>query len=216
VVQRQAEQARHQLGRLAERIEKERRAHVEPSATDQDPGVAQHTRFACVRLPTHHSFPASSSTASGNRASYVTQRFSESASCTLRSSSFRTCRAFSSSKSRIWPSLLFSSRWTYQRALLNQIKTGNKSVTAFARGDAAAKTFLSEASNCQIDENEKRSPGHMTRIDSRERRSQGQGKQYREAKRYCHGRTSCAEHSCPKPATSARISFLWFLSQKCN
>jgi len=39
-VLRQAEQARHQLGRLAERIEKERRAHVEPGATDHDPGTA--------------------------------------------------------------------------------------------------------------------------------------------------------------------------------
>jgi ParB family chromosome partitioning protein len=39
-VLRQAEQARHQLGRLAERIEKERGAHVEPSATDHDPGTA--------------------------------------------------------------------------------------------------------------------------------------------------------------------------------
>ena len=37
---RQSEQARHQLGRLVERIEKERGAHVEPSATDHDPGVA--------------------------------------------------------------------------------------------------------------------------------------------------------------------------------
>ena len=39
-VLRQTEQARHHLGRLAERIEKERGAHVEPSATDHDPGVA--------------------------------------------------------------------------------------------------------------------------------------------------------------------------------
>jgi len=39
-VQRQAEQARHQLGRLAERMEKERGAHVEPSAADHDPGAA--------------------------------------------------------------------------------------------------------------------------------------------------------------------------------
>lgn len=39
-VLRQAAQARQQLGRLAERIEKERGAHVEPSATDHDSGVA--------------------------------------------------------------------------------------------------------------------------------------------------------------------------------
>jgi ParB family transcriptional regulator, chromosome partitioning protein len=39
-VLRQAEQARHQLGRLAERMEKERGAHVEPSAADHDPGAA--------------------------------------------------------------------------------------------------------------------------------------------------------------------------------
>jgi ParB family chromosome partitioning protein len=37
---RQIEQARHQLGRLAERIKKERETHVEPSATDHDPGAA--------------------------------------------------------------------------------------------------------------------------------------------------------------------------------
>jgi ParB/RepB/Spo0J family partition protein len=37
---RQTEQARHQLGRLADRIEKERGANVEPSATDHDPGTA--------------------------------------------------------------------------------------------------------------------------------------------------------------------------------
>jgi len=39
-VLRQAEHARYQLGRLAERIEKERRAHVESSATDHDSGTA--------------------------------------------------------------------------------------------------------------------------------------------------------------------------------
>ena len=39
-VLRQAEQARHQLGRLADRIEKERGANVEPSATNHDPGTA--------------------------------------------------------------------------------------------------------------------------------------------------------------------------------
>jgi hypothetical protein len=39
-VLRQTEQARHQLGRLADRIEKERGANVEPSATDHDPGTA--------------------------------------------------------------------------------------------------------------------------------------------------------------------------------
>jgi len=40
-VLRQTEQARHQLGRLAERIEKERGTpDVEPSATDHDPGAA--------------------------------------------------------------------------------------------------------------------------------------------------------------------------------
>jgi ParB family chromosome partitioning protein len=37
---RQTEQARHQLCGLAERIERERGAHVEPGATDHDPGVA--------------------------------------------------------------------------------------------------------------------------------------------------------------------------------
>jgi len=37
---RQTEQARHQLGRLADRIEKERGANVEPGATDHDPGTA--------------------------------------------------------------------------------------------------------------------------------------------------------------------------------
>lgn len=39
-VLRQTEQARHQLGRLADRIEKERGANVEPGATDHDPGAA--------------------------------------------------------------------------------------------------------------------------------------------------------------------------------
>jgi ParB/RepB/Spo0J family partition protein len=39
-VLRQAAHARYQLGRLAERIEKERRAHVESSATDRDSGTA--------------------------------------------------------------------------------------------------------------------------------------------------------------------------------
>lgn len=39
-VLRQTERARHQLGRLAERIEKERGAHAEPSATDHNPGTA--------------------------------------------------------------------------------------------------------------------------------------------------------------------------------
>jgi ParB/RepB/Spo0J family partition protein len=39
-VLRQTEQARHQLSRLTERIEKERVAHVEPSATDDHPGTA--------------------------------------------------------------------------------------------------------------------------------------------------------------------------------
>ena len=39
-VLRQTEQARHQLGRLADRIEKERGANVEPGATDHDPGTA--------------------------------------------------------------------------------------------------------------------------------------------------------------------------------
>jgi len=39
-VLRQTEQARHQLGCLADRIEKERGANVEPSATDHDPGTA--------------------------------------------------------------------------------------------------------------------------------------------------------------------------------
>jgi hypothetical protein len=39
-VLRQTEQARHQLGRLADRIEKERGVNVEPSATDHDPGTA--------------------------------------------------------------------------------------------------------------------------------------------------------------------------------
>jgi ParB family transcriptional regulator, chromosome partitioning protein len=38
-VLRQTEQARHQLGRLADRIEKERGANVEPSATNHDPGT---------------------------------------------------------------------------------------------------------------------------------------------------------------------------------
>jgi len=39
-VLRQAAHARYQLGRLAERIEKERAAHVEPSAEDHDSGTA--------------------------------------------------------------------------------------------------------------------------------------------------------------------------------
>jgi ParB family chromosome partitioning protein len=39
-VRRQIEQARQQLGRLGERIEKEQAAHVEPGATDHDPGTA--------------------------------------------------------------------------------------------------------------------------------------------------------------------------------
>jgi ParB family transcriptional regulator, chromosome partitioning protein len=39
-VLRQTEQARHQLGRLADRIEKERGVNVEPSATDHDPRTA--------------------------------------------------------------------------------------------------------------------------------------------------------------------------------
>jgi ParB/RepB/Spo0J family partition protein len=38
-VRRQTEQARHQLGRLADRIEKERGANVEPGATNHDPGT---------------------------------------------------------------------------------------------------------------------------------------------------------------------------------
>ena len=38
-VLRQSEQARHQLGRLADRIEKERGANVEPGATDHDSGT---------------------------------------------------------------------------------------------------------------------------------------------------------------------------------
>jgi len=40
-VLRQAAHARYQLGRLAERIEKERGTHVESSATDRDSGTAQ-------------------------------------------------------------------------------------------------------------------------------------------------------------------------------
>ena len=43
-VLRQTEQARHQLGRLADRIEKERGANVEPSATDHDHGTAHKTK----------------------------------------------------------------------------------------------------------------------------------------------------------------------------
>lgn len=39
-VLRQTEQAGHQLGRLVDRIEKERGENVEPSATDHDPGTA--------------------------------------------------------------------------------------------------------------------------------------------------------------------------------
>jgi ParB family chromosome partitioning protein len=39
-VRRQTEHARHQLGRLMERLEKEREAHVEPSATNHNLGTA--------------------------------------------------------------------------------------------------------------------------------------------------------------------------------